>query len=347
MLFSRSGDVSAPCPRGFRAAPRSPCASSPPSRATARSPAAPQATRRAPPSVGAEARKPASPSPASAFATERCAGSRPRREASPGAPSCATGCGRWSSTILQTAPDFGNPRASRVLRETPPALRLPHPHASRSPTGRPNTPPSGTGSRAVRTRVRRPPAPTQPARRRPSPRQFNRIDTVEADLVETPVPVSRSVKTNRACEGRHRGPRSCDTPDRLRPVHSTAGAAERRRPSPRSTDFRGASDPHPGARSFLSPSLKDPWGASIVTELDGAPRVFPDTGPKRTMCSVQRWPFGCAHDPTPRTSRPMLRYHRQLLSDAHRTESFGRAVAEVVRPGDVVLDLGADRASWP
>ena len=37
----------------------------------------------------------------------------------------------------------------------------------------------------------------------------------------------------------------------------------------------------------------------------------------------------------------MLRYHRQLLSDAHRTESFGRAVAEVVRPGDVVLDLGS------
>ena len=72
-----------------------------------------------------------------------------------------------------------------------------------------------------------------------------------------------------------------------------------------------------------------------------ARRVFPRTTPKHTMSCVQPGPSGCEHDAPPPHFAAMLRYHRQLLSDAHRTESFGRAVGEIVRPGDVVLDLGS------
>jgi hypothetical protein len=37
----------------------------------------------------------------------------------------------------------------------------------------------------------------------------------------------------------------------------------------------------------------------------------------------------------------LLRMHARLLSDRHRTESYRRAIGRVIRPGDVVVDIGA------
>ena len=37
----------------------------------------------------------------------------------------------------------------------------------------------------------------------------------------------------------------------------------------------------------------------------------------------------------------ILDEHRQYLSDSHRVEAFGQAIREVVKPGDVVVDLGS------
>ncbi|HUU49770.1 MAG TPA: 50S ribosomal protein L11 methyltransferase, partial [Nitrospinota bacterium] len=37
----------------------------------------------------------------------------------------------------------------------------------------------------------------------------------------------------------------------------------------------------------------------------------------------------------------MIEYHKMMLSDRYRTNTFKRAIFETVKPGDVVLDLGA------
>lgn len=37
----------------------------------------------------------------------------------------------------------------------------------------------------------------------------------------------------------------------------------------------------------------------------------------------------------------MIEYHKMMLSDRYRTNAFKRAIFEIVKPGDVVLDLGA------
>jgi predicted RNA methylase len=37
----------------------------------------------------------------------------------------------------------------------------------------------------------------------------------------------------------------------------------------------------------------------------------------------------------------IIRYHRSMLADRQRTESYQRAIFETVRAGDVVLDLGS------
>src|SRR5438552_2508186 len=39
--------------------------------------------------------------------------------------------------------------------------------------------------------------------------------------------------------------------------------------------------------------------------------------------------------------RSILDQHRALLADSVRTNAFAEAIARVVRPGDVVLDLGS------
>lgn len=45
--------------------------------------------------------------------------------------------------------------------------------------------------------------------------------------------------------------------------------------------------------------------------------------------------------PTPRGHFTGLEYHSRLLADLHRMDAYERAIRELVRPGDVVLDLGA------
>jgi protein arginine N-methyltransferase 1 len=45
--------------------------------------------------------------------------------------------------------------------------------------------------------------------------------------------------------------------------------------------------------------------------------------------------------PTFVDAQRILRYHQSMLSDEPRLEAYGRALREVVRKGDVVLDLGA------
>jgi protein arginine N-methyltransferase 1 len=44
-----------------------------------------------------------------------------------------------------------------------------------------------------------------------------------------------------------------------------------------------------------------------------------------------------------------LEVHRTMIRDRVRTEAFQRAIESVVRPGDVVLDVGAGSGSmaWP
>lgn len=36
----------------------------------------------------------------------------------------------------------------------------------------------------------------------------------------------------------------------------------------------------------------------------------------------------------------ILEYHRGMLIDEHRTDSFLRSILKTVKPGDIVLDLG-------